>query len=141
MNRRRPRSGMTTSHGGRDDNFKSLTPVAPPDNVFYDRRLFSPDPGTIHYTSGKPARLTYSTPRKTLQPPARPFRGPLRSFSGSVVLRPPETPKRVSYAHPRALPLCSRREQRREILHALGVAGRRGLRPPKRNAFSSVSCR
>lgn len=50
-------------------------------------------------------------------------------------------PSIVAFSQPKRVLVCIRRSRRREVLHAKGVAGRRGLRPPRRNYFSSISCR
>lgn len=40
----------------------------------------------------------------------------------------------------RSVMVCVRRKERKEVMHAKGIAGRRGLRRPKRSAFTSVRC-
>lgn len=47
----------------------------------------------------------------------------------------------VGFVRPQKVLICVRRKIRREVLHAKGVAGRRGLRRPKYNWYSQVSCR
>lgn len=46
----------------------------------------------------------------------------------------------LAFAEPDVLPLCIRRKRRKQVLHAKGIAGSRGLRPPRRNSWSEVSC-
>lgn len=85
-----------------------------------DRRLFSPP---------------VFAPARTLSGVARLFLAPARSkpkvASGHVGL---------SFSAPRATLVCIRRQRRKEVLHAKGVAGSKVARP-KRGHFSSVSCR
>ncbi len=49
--------------------------------------------------------------------------------------------ERLRVLFPTFAPLCSRRKTRRRVLHARGVAGRRGLRHPVRTALSAVYCK
>lgn len=37
--------------------------------------------------------------------------------------------------------VCIRRQTRKEVMHATGKAGRKGQRRPRRNEWSSISCR
>lgn len=138
MPRRRPRSGLTSRHAGRDDLFPSLTDVAPAAYDSYDRRLWHPDPTPALEFSGRPARLTVG---ETLIRSGRPLERSRFDFRPFDLSGHPAVPNRVSYARPQATPVCVRRDRRRQVLHALGVAGRRGLRPPRRNETSSISCR
>jgi len=48
--------------------------------------------------------------------------------------------RRVAFANPRYVAMCVRRKIRREVLHALKVAGGKGMRKPRRNYWSDVSC-
>lgn len=47
---------------------------------------------------------------------------------------------RVAFDRPQEVLLCVRRKSRKEVLHARGVAGRRGIKKYRRNANSSVGC-
>lgn len=65
-----------------------------------------------------------------------------------VVTRKPVVPKgrpalssRVAFANPREVLVCVRRKRRKEVLHAKGVAGRKGIKRYRRNEYSEVSCR
>lgn len=88
-----------------------------------DRRFFHPDP-PLH-------RPLHAVVRSALQLVPRVSRRVSRS---SMV------PLGVRFKVPESVSLCDRRRRRREVLHAKGVAGRRGLRGPRRNVWSSVSC-
>lgn len=46
----------------------------------------------------------------------------------------------VGFTMPDRIALCRRRETRKRIMHAKGVAGGR-VRPPRRNLWSDVSCK
>lgn len=46
----------------------------------------------------------------------------------------------VGFKDPRRVDLCRRRLVRSRIVHAMGVAGGRGFRRAKRNAWSNVRC-
>lgn len=52
-----------------------------------------------------------------------------------------QTKATVSFRVPEAVLICVRRKRRKEVIHALGVAGARGLRKPRRSEFSEISCR
>lgn len=54
-----------------------------------------------------------------------------------------EVSRRVGFAMPWQVVLCVRRKRRREVMHALGIAGRRGVgagRRWHRNEWSDVRC-
>lgn len=50
-------------------------------------------------------------------------------------------PAALAFGGPSSVLICMRRQRRRQVLNALGVAGRSGLRPPTRNWTSEISCR
>lgn len=101
-----------------------------------DRRLFVP-----------------GTPSLPSVPAYRPAKARNRAATRLTVRRATQvaTPPRferlgpfVAFAEPRSVALCIRRQRRRQVMHALDLAGRRGVgrgRPRRRNEFSSVSCR
>lgn len=109
--------------------------------VLEDRRTFSPEPfppargffrsATRLVAVDRPASPNVNFSRS--DDPARPF------FSFPAPGRS-QTKARIAFSAPKAVVLCVRRHRRKEVLHAKGVAGRRGLRPPRRNQFSDVSC-
>lgn len=47
----------------------------------------------------------------------------------------------LTFQEPANVVVCVRRQRRKEVLFATGGAGKRSKRPPRRNAFSSISCR
>lgn len=48
---------------------------------------------------------------------------------------------RTSFSFPKEIPVCVRREQRKEVLHALGRVGGGPRRRPRRNLLSNISCK
>lgn len=78
-------------------------------------------------------RSLFSAPVRVRALPAgrsavgRPFPGLLAPVSSVGVLR--------------TASICARRGARKEVMHAFGIAGRRGLRKPRRNVLSAVLCR
>lgn len=69
---------------------------------------------------------------------------PARS-KGSVTVRSPGrflfAPRlQLAFSHPQSVLVCVRRARRKQVLHAMGVAGG-PVRPPRRNKWSAVSCR
>lgn len=75
--------------------------------------------------SGRPARVIVSTPSAPLVPPKS--RG-IALSSG------------LTFALPKRVALCVQRKNRKEVLHAKKIAGKNGLKAPRRSANSSISC-
>lgn len=44
------------------------------------------------------------------------------------------------FRHADKVLICLKRKMRREIMHALGIAGKTGQKPPKFNTYSHVRC-
>lgn len=107
----------------------SLSPVDL--SIFEDRRTYHPE------RAYRPAR-TFSGPaaRPVLtDKPAKPspFQS-LRKFSR-------QTKAKLTFQAPDHTLICVRRHRRKEVLHALRKAGKRGQRKPKRNFYSAIACR
>lgn len=100
-----------------------------------DRRLFYPRPPVIaRETTYRPARrLSGGLARLVVRPT------PQRVLDRASTAR--FVPSAVRFDVPRDVAVCVRRKRRREVLHALKVAGRRGMRRPRRNEYSAISCR
>lgn len=97
-----------------------------------DRRLWTPTEAVFRpykRLSGAPGRVVPSRPPSGPQGPFKPRRGAFLSL-----------PVRLSWESPRSMLVCHRRSTRREVLHALGQAGRRGMRRPRWNESSSITC-
>lgn len=59
------------------------------------------------------------------------------------VIRPDRLPYRVGFALPWQVIICVRRKRRKQVLHALRIAGRRGIgrgKKQRRNEYSEVRC-
>lgn len=108
---------------------------APPSDLglVEDRRRFYPGNA---YTGWEPAkRLSGAKP--FLQ--ATPLRTPPRKSRPATVY----SPSRVAFEVPRTVAICVRRKQRKQVLHALGLAGRKRIyrrRRARRTAYSSIGC-
>lgn len=89
-----------------------------------DRRSFHPAPAI---------RPAFSSPRSTSRIVVR-----QRPSQGRF---PSQTKGILSFEVPNRVAICVRRGVRKAVLHALGKAGKRGQRKPRRSAFSSISCR
>lgn len=94
--------------------------------LFEDRRSFHP--------LGR-VRPAFSVPRSGAR---------LQARGGKRRLQAPRTPDihpGLSFAVPDKVILCVRRKRRREVMFAIRKAGKRGQRRPRRNYWSSVSCK
>lgn len=116
--------------GRSQGNFTDFSDYSVPFPVT-DRRIFNPEKRfsrpAVRF-SGRPARVIAPQARKARLARSRGFSSPF--FTGAS----------LAFANPRSVAVCVRRGVRREVLHAKGVAGSRGLRRPKRNHFSSIRC-
>lgn len=118
-----------------------------------DTETLSLAPLSASFASRSPRRsrpLAYSLgdweDRREFHPEG--YHRPARAFfkdAARSVLVTPSTPlvrkvSRTSFAYPKAVPICVRRQQRKEVLLALGYGGG-GHRPGRRNFQSEVSCK
>lgn len=94
-----------------------------------DRRLFNPVPAVY-----RPAQRLSGRKATVLPPPSR-KRATARSGA-----RPGWGMARLVFAAPQNVQICVSRGIRKEVMHAKGVAGKRGLRKPKFNSYSKVRC-
>lgn len=107
-----------------------MLPFDVPLTSIEDRRTFHPDNRLL---VGPPTRsfLLSDTPIVTRPPTPR-----------MLVRNPHRMPSGLAFQAPREVLVCVRRQQRREVLHALGRAGRSGpQRRPRRNLNSNISCK
>lgn len=100
-----------------------------------DRREFFPGDSPLAWEpartrQGSPARLVVSGARRT---DVRPAQHPFRSLAWPSPV--------VAFKSPQLVNVCSRRQARKEVLHAVGVAGSKGLRRPRRSIYSEISCK
>lgn len=109
-----------------------LRPTVAPLREVEDRRTYHPDPvRPLKSLAGRVARLGFIGP-------ARPARGTLQRFKarqGTLTL--------PGARFPRQTVVCVRRQQRKEVLHALAKAGKSGTsrKRHRRNETSTVICR
>lgn len=92
-----------------------------------DRRQF--------YPGVRPARTLRQVARITMKSPAK--KASSKRNRVPSLMRGPEV---HAFKIPETTIVCVRRSIRKEIMHALKKAGK-GVRKPKRNAMSSISCK
>lgn len=99
-----------------------------------DRREWHPS-GPLH----RPAFLTSGVQHAPLSIGKRKRGAVIKARRSRVaeVSRPYHT---VAFAAPRSVAICVRRQTRRQVMHAIGKAGKVGQRRPRRNQHSGVSC-
>lgn len=100
---------------------------------FEDRRRWHPEPEVL-----RPA-VTVPMSRAGLVVAPTPHRQARPRQAKRYQVKFPSP--RIAFKTPDAVVICVRRKRRREVLHALGKAGRRGQRKPRRNEWSDISCR
>lgn len=89
-----------------------------------DRRSFTPD---VFY---RPPKAIRSVVRLAMPHTSKPHIRARSRFSPVIKFKAPQS-----------VLICVRRQRRREVLHAMKKAGKGGMRRPRRNQFSSISCR
>lgn len=98
-----------------------------------------------------PSRYHVSTPRRMPLRSARSLGTPFLQAAFAALSGPPLMStvlgdrKTESFRRPDRMPECARRSERKEVMHAIGVAGRRGSAPGRRgryrrNESSNFSC-
>lgn len=99
-------------------------------SVYEDRREYHPDP--VRPAAGfLRSRHRLMLPQVTKKP----------AGVGQRASIFPAPSHRITFRSPSSTIVCVRRNQRKEVLHAIGKAGKRGQRRPRQNAFSEISCR
>lgn len=112
------------------DSFTHTSPLNPLEELQTDRDWYP----TPYPTAYQRARTVFGTPARLVAGRARPSARPRRGqFAPSLT-------HVVGFDQPKTVIRCIRRKQRKEVLHALKVAGRGGLKHPRRNVYSSISC-
>jgi hypothetical protein len=94
-----------------------------------DRRKFHFDEYQAVSVSKPRHRLKVSKPRQ-----------PSKNQDRFAHLRTGQTKGLIAFQNPSKVAICIRRKQRKQVLHAIGKAGKVGQRRPKRNYFSSIHC-
>lgn len=105
--------------------------VVVPDLVMVDRRVFSP-----LSPDAEPARRLSGHPARVIAPPVK---KPLKTPSG-VVYRG-FSPSALLFQRPEGVQVCVQRGVRKEVMHAKGIAGKRGLGRPTLTKFSKIRCK
>ncbi|QXP07907.1 MAG: hypothetical protein [Arizlama microvirus] len=129
-NRRLPRRNTS---GTRTRQTPSLT-------LFEDRRRFDPAGDFSPAKSfNKPRHRLTDVPvyeNKNLNRVST-----LPRFYEVVQPRPRKIKSKISFQQPDQVLICVRRNQRKEVLHALRKTGQSGQKKPRFNEYSSISCR
>jgi hypothetical protein len=89
-----------------------------------------------------PPNLTELEDRRTYRPD-RSVRAPAAVQRKDTRLNTFPSPARLAaygFQNPHNVALCVRRKVRKEVIHAIRVAGKTGLKRPKRNFWSNVKC-
>lgn len=127
-----------TLHAGSVSVFDDLQKAPSP--VGGDRRYWHPEDAPTYraerYISGAPARVVVSRPPKRPQTRSKLLSDPWALSARPVV----SLPSSVRFETPKATPICVRRQQRREVLHAKGRAGGKVSKPTMKT-YSSVRCK
>lgn len=84
-------------------------------------------------------RRTWNPTKKIARPAS------IRKDQARVTLKSPrakhlQTKTPIGFAVPEKVALCVRRNIRKEVLHAKKIAGKSGLKRPRRNYWSSIKC-
>lgn len=93
-----------------------------------------------------PTYLLQSEDRRTYHPEGiyRPASSRFQSFHRLEVPRDSAIGRdpwgRVAFSSPQNVFVCIRRKIRKEVLHALKKAGKRGQKAPRRSAYSDIQC-
>lgn len=113
-----------------------LAPLSVPLTEIEDRRTFHPlgrfrPPRLVNGVAAQVGLVNRGKP-SVASPSLSKFNRSLRS----------QTKALVAFQEPDRVVMCLRRKQRREVLHAKGIAGSKmRFRAPRRTPFSEVSCR
>lgn len=130
--RRGRRTASSALAAGRDqwsfgDPLSSLSGSR--DSFPEDRRFYAPAFEPARLFSGAPARTIVYGKKATVFP---------SRFIGPSILHWPD--KQIAFKTPRNVPICVKRKQRKEIMHAKGVAGGK-VKKPRQTYYSQVRCR
>ena len=107
-----------------------VEPFSSPLTEVEDRRNWNPD-GIL-----SPAR-SISKPRHRLKVADRKYNNDVFSNLRNVS----QTKGVITFQAPQKVAICIRRKIRKEVLFATNKGGKVGQRRPKRNSYSSISCR
>lgn len=119
-------------------NRRLPSPVSSPRSIIYPAQT-----DLIDYLRETEDRRTYHP-----EGPSRPARSRFQSFhrlqtpSHDPLSNPWDSgiPTGVAFQSPEKVLVCVRRKQRKEVLHAIKKAGKRGQKAPRRSAYSDIIC-
>lgn len=94
-----------------------------------DRRHYNPEPELT-----RPARRVSGVPARVVAPPLK------KRLSPAGKRLPALSPAALLFARPAGVAVCVQRGIRKEVLHAKNVAGKTGLKAPRRGPYSKVKC-
>lgn len=102
-----------------------------------DRRTFSPStPSLPKLLKIAPALRLNGVPARVVAPsPAK--RAPAAAGTRAKLY----SPQTLLFQNPTGVGVCVQRGIRKEVLHAKGVAGTKGLAPPRRGPYSKIRCK
>jgi len=108
-----------------------------PEYLPVDRRAFSPStPSLPQPLKIRPAQRLNGVPATVVAPPPK-KRAPAPSGTRPKLY----SPQTLLFQNPTGVGVCVQRGIRKEVLHAQGVAGKKGLKPPKRGPYSNIRCK
>lgn len=134
------RKSAPTSSSQRRDNLsiaRSLTyfrnqPLLPFDSLPFTELTTVEDRRTFHPRGEVREARSFRTPHHQLvYRPAAPV----------IMGHPNRIPQSVAFHAPREVLVCVRRKTRKEVLHAFNKTGKSGQKRPRRNHYSSISCK
>lgn len=100
------------------------------------------------YLPRTPSKLLYPTPRRLIRGNTPPLKAAFTALKlvGTSIPTMPGDRKTEPVKRPNRVSQCTQRQDRKEVLHALNIAGRRGSAPGKRGRYhrtlmSNFSCK
>lgn len=119
-------------------------------SLYQDRRLYHPlgdNRPMASKTESYPQlteRPSLSHPRISPRSPYNPIRKIERDLinttTGEIASFGAYDPFKISWENPYKMIICLKRQMRREVMHALGMAGKSGFKKPKFTQHSFVRC-
>lgn len=106
----------------------------------YKKRLWSQNYAVTKKNREIEDRRTFKPDRPYLNPltkQASPTRVKIKSVYDETSLYPSS---KLTFFNPENVLVCVRRSIRRQVMHAKGIAGSRGLSSPRYNELSRISC-
>lgn len=111
-------------------------------NLYEDRRLYHPEGKyrpAVSLVESYPT-LTETSPNPLRHKPRRIGGDLVNPTSGEILSFGAFDPFKISWSNPWKMAICLKRKMRREVMHALGMAGKTGFKKPKFTQYSYVKC-